>query len=155
LDSARAARVARLQVELCPTSPPARKTEAFRWSVKIDRIGFVDRFEASDWSNVEELVIDIARDHPAHLTERLEHLAGVLGRDRIRLALPALTRKWEEHGLLLKVQKLRAAGWRKWEAANLSAWSHLGLDPSTGTGDLDLATDWSVYVINRAAARQL
>src|SRR5262249_58608771 len=48
-----------------------------------------------------------------------------------------------------KIDHLRAAGWTKWEAANLSAWSHLG------GGELDLATDWSVYVINRLAALQL
>ncbi len=32
-------------------------------------------------------------------------------------------------GLLHKIAALRAAGWTKWEAANLSAWSYLGLDP--------------------------
>ncbi len=51
---------------------------------------------------------------------------------------------------------MRQAGWKKWEAANLSAWAYLGLDPTSGrTGDLDLATDWSVYVLNRLAALQL
>src|SRR5262249_6108723 len=84
------------------------------------------------------------------LMEKLHALETTLGRERIRLALPALTRKWEEHGLLLKLEKLRAAGWRKWEAANLSAWTYLA-----PTADLDLATDWSVYVLNRLAARQL
>ena len=59
--------------------------------------------------------------------------APALGRDRIRLALPALTRKWEEHGLRLKIDKLRPPGWTKWEAANLSAWSYLGLDPRLPT----------------------
>ena len=53
---------------------------------------------------------------------------------------------------MAKIDKLRAAGWNKWEAANLSAWSYLGADPNK-PGELDLATDWSVYVINRAAAR--
>jgi len=47
------------------------------------------------------------------------------------------------------VDKLRALGWTKWEAANLSAWGFLGRD------GIDLATDWSVYVINRAAALQV
>src|SRR5207253_985718 len=97
------------------------------------------------------LIVDIARDHPAVLTEKLEQAAALLGRERIRLALPALTRKWEETGLLAKVHKLRAAGWHKWEAANLSAWSYLDAD---GAG-LDMATDWSVYALNRAAVLQL
>jgi hypothetical protein len=85
------------------------------------------------------------------LQDRLEQAARHIGRERIRLALPALTRKWEEHGIQLKVDKLRSQGWTRWEAANLSAWSFLAHD----LGGLDLATDWSVYVINRAAALQL
>ncbi len=80
----------------------------------------------------------------------------MIGRERIRLALPPLTRKWEENNVRHKIAQLLAAGWTKWEAANLSAWSYLGLDPSRSeTGGIDLATDWSVYVVNRAAARQL
>ena len=141
-------------------SPPAqplagRQSDLFQWSLKIDRVSFVDDFESSDWNGVEELTIDIARDHPTLLAEKLERLSDVLGRSRIRLALPPLTRKWEDHGLRLKIDRLRAAGWAKWEAANLSAWTYLGLDPTLPPGTLDLATDWSVYVVNRAAAQQL
>jgi hypothetical protein len=156
LRRAAADRVARALADVCPPPAAPTPTTAFRWSVKVDRVGFVDAFEADDWAGVDELVIDIARDHPTTLAERLEHWAGVLGRGRIRLALPALTRKWEDHGIRLKIQKLRAAGWAKWEAANVSAWPYLGLDPSRGdTGPIDLATDWSVYAVNRAAARRL
>jgi putative protease len=129
---------------------------AFRWNIKVDRVAFLDAFTAHDWGGIDEVIIDIARDHPALLAERLEQLAGLLGRERIRLALPALARKWEEHGLVHKIQRLRAAGWRRWEAANLSAWNYLGLDPAAAdTGEIDLATDWSVYALNRAAGRQL
>ena len=132
-----------------------RDRSPFRWSIKVDRIGFVDAFDAEDWDNVEELIVDIARDHPTALTEKLERLSHTLGRDRLRLSLPPLTRKWEEHGLRLKIDRLLAAGWKKWEAGNLSAWSFLGLDPASATSSLDLSTDWSVYVLNRLAARQL
>jgi putative protease len=141
---------------------PVRKAEAaachagFRWSIKADRTSFLDAFAGQDWADLDELVIDIARDHPAVLAESLERLAAAAGRERIRLALPALTRKWEERGLLHKVEALRAAGWRKWEAGNLSAWTYLGLDPAgADTRGLDLSTDWSVYALNRLAARQL
>ena len=100
------------------------RAPAFRWSIKVDRIGFVDAFEPEDWSGVDELIVDVARDHPAVL-----RTAGGLGRDgrpeRIRLALPPLTRKWEENNIRHKIERLRAAGWTKWEAANLSAWSYL------------------------------
>jgi putative protease len=148
--------VRRVQAEVCPSRRQPSKTESFRWSIKVDRIGFLDDFETVDVEGIDEIVVDVARDHPALLVDRLDHWAARLGRERLRLALPALTRQWEERGLRHKIEQLRERGWSKWEAANLSAWSYLGLDPRRGaTGDLDLATDWSVYVINRLAARQL
>jgi putative protease len=149
LDRARATRVTGVLAEACPKPLPRAHREPFRWSIKVDRVGFVDAFDAADWSAVDELVVDVARDHPATLVEKLAQAAGHIGRERIRLALPAVTRKWEEHGIRLKVDKLLAQGWTRWEAANLSAWGFLAGD------GLDLATDWSVYVINRAAALQL
>jgi putative protease len=155
LDAARRLRADRVAAEVC-VPPPAPRRQPFHWSVKVDRIGFLDRFTPADYADIDEVIVDIARDHPGALGEQLDRLAGIVDRERIRLALPLLTRKWEETGLLHKVRKLRAAGWRRWEAANLSAWTYLGLDPAAGgTGEIDLATDWSVYVLNRAAASQL
>ncbi len=148
----RATDTAHIVAEVC-SPPPAPRRRPFRWSIKVDRLAFLDQFTAADWDDLDEVIVDIARDHPATLGARLEEFAGRVGRQRIRLALPALTRKWEENGLLHKIARLRAAGWKRWEAANLSAWTYLGLDPASGaTADLDLATDWSVYALNRAAA---
>ncbi len=153
----RDAAVERVKAAACGLAATPAKPQAagFLWSLKIDRVSFVDEFEPADWDGVEELTIDIARDHPTLLSDNLERLGALVGRERIRLALPPLTRKWEDHGLRAKIDKLRAAGWTKWEAANLSAWTYLSLDPTVPPRDLDLATDWSVYVVNRAAARQL
>jgi putative protease len=136
-----------------PTNKP-RRSEHFLWSVKVDRIEHLEAFEPEDWADLDEVIIDIARDHPALLSTRLEELAATLGQERIRLALPPLTRKWEEHGIEHKVARLRQAGWRRWEAGNLSAWTYLGQDFRPNT-ELDLSTDWSVYTVNRAAVRQL
>ncbi len=163
LQAASAERVRRALADVCPPafsfpngSLGTRAAPAFRWSIKVDCIGFVDAFDPEDWSGVDELIVDVARDHPALLMEQLERLAAVIGRERIRLALPPLTRKWEENNVRHKIGRLRAAGWTKWEAANLSAWSHLGLDPSRSEmGGIDLSTDWSLYVVNRAAALRL
>jgi putative protease len=142
--------------------PPAA---GFRWSIKVDRVAFLDAFDDKDWENVEEVVIDIARDHPTVLLDRVLELErrlgglgglGDLGVGRVRLALPPLTRAWEENGLRHKLAVLRQAGFANWEAGNLSAWSYLDLDPATAdTRGLDLAADWSLYVVNRLAARQL
>ena len=134
------------------TSNPA----GFRWSLKVDRLSFLNEFADEDWHDIDEVIIDITRDHPAELREELTRLAGRIGPERIRLALPALTRQWEEKAVVQKIHMLREAGWRKWEAANLSAWNYLDIDPtSSQTAGLDLATDWSVYVLNRLAALQL
>src|SRR5262249_53493864 len=121
---------------------------AFRWSIKLDRIGFLDAMDDTDLAEVDEVIVDIARDHPAILVDKLNEWAARLGREHVRLALPALTRSWEDKALRHKITQLRERGWTKWEAANLSAWSYL---PEPGA--LDLATDWSVYVLNRLAAR--
>jgi len=151
----RHARVKRVLAEVAPSASKPRHSERFLWSVKVDRIEHLDAFVAEDWTDTDEVIVDIARDHPALLSAKLEQLANTLGRERIRLALPPLTRKWEEQGIQHKIARLRQAGWQRWEAANLSAWTYLGQDFRPGTDDLDLSTDWSVYVVNRVAARQL
>ncbi|HMC90106.1 MAG TPA: U32 family peptidase, partial [Gemmataceae bacterium] len=156
LRHAHEADVARLQKEVCPACPPPGRTAAFRWSIKVDRINFLDGFEQEDWEDIDEIVVDIARDPLTPLAEKLEQWTGRIGKDRIRLALPALTRYWEDKSLRHKIEHLRAAGWHKWEAANLSAWHYLGRNADRpGAPALDLATDWSVYVLNRLAAEQL
>jgi len=165
LDAIFEERIKNVERKVLPTPPeqkPHLSANELRWSLKADRITFVDAFEDSDWNGIDELVVDIARDHITLLQQKLDAVAQKIGRDRIRLALPAVTRKWEEKGLLLKLEKLRAAGWQKWEAANASAWNFLNLklqvagkDLDTPDTSLDLATDWSVYAINRLAAEQV
>jgi putative protease len=146
----------KVRIEVCRPLAPPPLSSSFRWSMKVDRLAFLDALEEADLAGVEEIVLDIARDHPTLLTEKLALWGERLGRDRIRLAMPPLTRSWEDRGLRHKIARLRAAGWAKWEAANLSAWSYLGVDPlHPGGSGIDLSTDWSVYVLNRLAARQL
>ena len=161
LSAEKAARLAALQAEICRPVPDANiasspRAHGFRWSMKVDRISFLDALEHEDWQDVDEIIVDVTRDPAVLLRDKLASLAERIGPERIRLALPALTRQWEEKAILQKVHALRASGWSKWEAANLSAWSYLGLDPTSARmGGLDLATDWSVYVLNRLAAVQL
>jgi putative protease len=149
-------RITSVQQEVLPPANRETGTSSFRWSIKVDRIGFLDGFPAGDFGDLEEAVVEIARDPWPELNSKLEQLEQITGRERIRLALPPLTRRWEDRGLRYKIDQLRQSGWHKWEAANLSAWSYLDLDSTSGaTGEIDLATDWSVYVLNRLAARQL
>jgi putative protease len=147
-------RVSRLQAAVAPPKPTGRAATDFRWSIKVDRIDFLDAFESTDLDGIDEIIVDIARDHPALLAEKLDEWARRVGHAHIRLALPALTRHWEERGLRHKIETLCAAGWSKWEAANLSAWHYLGLDPARPC-ELDQSADWSFYVLNRLAAQAL
>jgi putative protease len=155
-----------------PKAAPA----AARWSLKVDRLAFLDGFEERDWADVDEVLVEIAREPLARLEQGVARVGAAVGRERVRLALPALTRKWEEADIRRKVTALREAGWRKWEAANIAAWRLLDLNapspyplpprergnngPSSGVlpqGErvADLATDWSVYVVNHLAAQQV
>src|SRR5262249_23750352 len=105
----------------------------FRWSIKVDRAEFLDAFSAADLTDVDEVILDIARDSWPVLKLKVLELAARISADRIRFALPALTRRWEDGALRFKIEQLRLAGWRKWEAANLSAWSYLGLGPAANS----------------------
>jgi len=155
LDAAQATRIAAVKRATLSTQPTMPAHRAFRWSIKVDRIGYLDSFEACDWNGLDEVVVEIARDNANVLAEKLERLAATPGRAAIRLALPAVTRSWEEPDIQRKVARLLQAGWRKWEAGNLAVWRFLGVNPSRpADAGLDLATDWSVYVINRQAALQ-
>jgi putative protease len=149
-------RISTVQAEVLPQTTARSVPGAVQWSIKVDRSSFLDTFTAVDLADVAEITVDITRDSWPTLKSKLAELAAKVGQERIRLALPALTRQWEDRGLRYKIAQLKETGWHKWEAANLSAWSYLDLDPTTSsTGTLDLATDWSIYVLNRLAAQQL
>lgn len=68
-------------------------------------------------------------------------------REKIRFALPAVARAWETAKLEQKARELLAAGFKKFEIANV--W---GLTVFKGA-DVDLNFDWPVYAANSSAAR--
>lgn len=149
--SAAAAVTAIVAAERREQPPPAGPAErGARWSVKVDVPAYLDGFEGADWDGVEDVVVSVARGDANWLNETLLRLAASCGRDRIRLALPALTRERDAGYLANKVMALRGAGWDRWEAANLSAWTMLRQARATG----DRTGDWSLYATNRCAIRQ-
>jgi putative protease len=150
LDEDRQRRIRELQDQVRPATAAPKPTGAFCWSLKVDRLSFLDALEPTDYADLEELLIDIARDPLTNLTDTLTQWEQRLGRERIRLALPTVTRGWEEKPLRRKIAALLEGGWFNWEAGNLSAWGFLPHQSS-----LNVATDWSVYVVNRLAALQL
>jgi len=153
------AHVAGVRRVVCARQTSATTPERFEWSVKTDRISHLADFEADDWREVSEVTVDISREPFAALEAGLAGLAGNIGRERVRLALPVFTRSWEEPEILTRIRRLRDAGWRRWEIANLSGWTLMGIDPAApgddDGDDIDLATDWPLHVTNREAARAL
>jgi putative protease len=152
--------------DVAPTAREPLGEGSLMWMIKVERAGYLDVFEEQDWRAASEVVIEIARDDlPSVLAnvrstaDKLLSLWGPEGRNRIRLALPVITRRWEAEALKEKVRRLREAGWNRWELGNLSGWRFLGLNaagPSGGArSTVDIGVDWSVYVINRAAALQV
>lgn len=140
-----ALRVQNIQDTLRPHSASPISPSPFQWSLKVDRINLLKDFTEEDWMDLDEVVVEIAEDPADALKTRLRQLP----RDHVRLALPMITRKWEENEIADKILELQRAGWTKWEFSNVSGLNFLKLD----TGNL--ATDWSVYVTNSEAARQI
>ena len=111
-----------------PASLPAQAGGEF-WSLKTDRLEHLAAFEAEDWQGMDEVVVDIGSESVDALEKKLGEWSEKTGCDFIRLALPLITRKWEEASLHDKIKRLRNAGWNKWEGANVSAWTLLGMYP--------------------------
>jgi putative protease len=138
---------------------PAEGEGSMGWILKIDRVAAVEAFDDEDWNALGELILDIGREPLATIEAALRRWEKVLDRDRIRLALPVLTRQWQDAELRHKVETLRGAGWERWELANLAGWQRLGL-PVDATAESaerlrSLSADWTVYALNRGAVRQL
>jgi hypothetical protein len=136
---------------------PAVPAGVLRWSIKTDRLEHLQAFEPEDWRGVEEVVLDIAGDPLADILKALEGWAPSIGAGKVRMALPVITREWELKELREKIEGLIKAGINRWEASGLAAWSLLSDAGGAGAMGMPggLTTDWPVYVMNRAAARQI
>jgi hypothetical protein len=139
-------------VAVVVSSPPESPVT---WAIKTDRIENMAAFEKEDWEGVQELIVDVSRDSLLEVEICFSVLAKRIGKERIRLALPALTRASEVEAIHQRMEVLHEQGWTKWQASNLSAWSFLGMN--FGGGDIagsgfDLTVDWPIYVLNRESA---
>ncbi len=151
-----AARVAEAREALRPAAaPPPPGGARPAWTVKVDRLATLDAFEAGDFADLDDVILDLGREPGKGLPERLDALAARAGgRARVRLGLPLVVRSWEERGLRARVAALREAGFDRWELTNAASWALLGIT-AADPGGLDLTSDWSLYAVNRGAARQL
>ncbi len=158
LQAAHAQRVQGILLELERPSARAPASPApLKWAIKVDRFDSLDDFPVEAMAALDEVVLNIGQAGAPAIQQTLELWTRHIPHDRIRLALPLITRAWEEKALRQTIAALREAGWTKWEIANPSGWAFLGVDPSTGEPQhypLEICTDASVYVMNRQAAQQ-
>ena len=120
--------------------PPFTRGKAAKsFSVKTDDAAFFEALMKSPLA-IDETVFLLSPDTDLSLFDGK-------GPNRIRVALPAVARAWETPALKQKIEALTAAGFRKFEIANV--W---GLNVFKNK-DVDLSCDWPVYVANSSAAR--
>lgn len=129
-----------------------RPAAAFAWSVKIDNPEILAAFTAADAENLAEIAVEISAPPLEKLEEGLAQLETRFGRERLRLALPVLCLEREQGELRRRLARLAAAGWNKWEIANL--WGRAALREA-GIAEPDLGADWQLYALNECALAQL
>jgi putative protease len=122
--------------------------KVLQWSIKVDSFCALQGFD--EWENVDQLVFDIGREPPNVLVEQVQKISQRLGMQRVRLALPVITRDWEEYSLQTKIADLKAAGFYRWEVSNISAFSFLA-----PLANQELWTDGALAVLNNLAAEQM
>ena len=151
--SRRLGEIVLMEAEMTP-APRQPLAMPEKWSIKISDPSCLALFEKSDPSALTEVVLDITHIPTSRLRNVLADLATKWGVERVRLGLPLITRSWERKNLLDNIALSRKQGFHRWEVANVSGWAWLR-QATDHDIDEDVGCDWSVYVLNRAAARQV
>ena len=147
LQQARAEKIsAAIAAPEAPAPAAAETSPAFL--LKTDQpSALLAAFPGGNVPRLTELIVELGRES---IEEIEAALAPLPERIAVRLALPAITRAWDRENLLAQIRHFFDAGYRRWEAANLSA-----LDFLPRAGDLDLSADWPLYALNSAAIAEL
>ncbi|MBQ6471819.1 MAG: U32 family peptidase [Victivallales bacterium] len=131
---------------------PVSTATASGWSLKIDRPFHLDVFSAEELAELEEVIFAPDLTQTSEWENALEGLAVRLdGRERLRIALPVLSRRATGHDWSRLLRECLAAGWRRWELCNLGGWELLR--EAAGETELDITADWPLYATNRLAAK--
>ena len=147
LQRARAEKISAAIAALEAPAPAAAETSA-AFLLKTDQpSALLAAFPGGDVPRLTELIVELGRES---IEEIEAALAPLPERIAVRLALPAITRAWDRENLAAQIRHFFDAGYRRWEAANLSA-----LDFLPRAGDLDLSADWPLYALNSAAIAEL
>lgn len=135
--------------EQCPHEPQGQPTApAARWTLKLRADGPL--LSRDLLSGFDAVVLAIGHLPLPALTAALAGWRAALPAERLRLALPLLSRERELPDLKAALRTLTDTGWRDWECADLA-----GVRMLTACGVTPVSADWSLYALNRAAAAEL
>ncbi len=139
-------------------SPPGKRPASGskpHWTVKIDRPFYLNLFSDTDLRLIDELIFDPSLSKADELPQELAHLVSLVGKDRLRLALPVINRD-EDSALNWRrlLQELVASGWYRWQISNIGALTLLR-EAGLPQEEAQLTADWPLYAMNRAAVETL
>ncbi|MDD2455348.1 MAG: U32 family peptidase [Kiritimatiellae bacterium] len=121
---------------------------AVNWTLKL-RVGSPLPSPAC-LRGIGAVVLGIGHSDAALVEAAAETLRAAGAERGIALALPLLTRAHEAPALRATVSYLIGKGWRRWECADLA-----GVQMLADFGMRPWSADWSLYALNRCAAREL
>ena len=120
--------------------------EEVQWVLKTDQPDGLEAFEEADWQACGELILEVPPAPAPAWHAGLAAAVQQLGRERVRLAVPTLCRRWDQEALAVSIAKLRETGYLRWQIGNPAGWEQLGL--RDGASELDVTADWPLYAMN-------
>jgi len=126
----------------CPDDSPAA------WALKIRADALP--LPPDSLEGIETLILSIGHTPFASLGQPLAAWGSAVARERIRLALPLITRDADVPKMKATLRALVQEGWKNWECADLAGHHMLG-----ELGLAPVSADWSLYALNRIAAAEL
>ena len=144
LVSAGSARDEASDAEIPPRGPSA-------WLLRTDRLEHLTAFQGDDWDSADEFLIEIPLGKDAAPAWQRSLAASGIPAHKVRWALPAFSRPPENEVIEASLRALAELGFRRFEAANLSALTFL----RRTCPEADLSADWQLSVINAQAWEEL
>jgi U32 family peptidase len=123
--------------------------------IKIDRLEYLPWLtQLSERDLIKEVIFEpkkmfLPGIRPESFLESLAGFQNDTGID-VRLAIPTVMRAWDEPVLKLWFQKALEAGFNKYEVGNIGAFEFIR---SHDLPETDITTDFSLYTMNREAAK--
>ncbi|MDR1745085.1 MAG: DUF3656 domain-containing protein, partial [Planctomycetota bacterium] len=139
-----------------PSAPPRADQPPARpgWIILVESASTLGEFEEADFEGLEEAVIALRPESPAaEQIEQVDTLSRIIGREKIRLALPLILREDDRARTAGLIDSFAGQEWNKWLLSNPG-----GIDlieQSRPVRDPDLAADWLLYALNSRAVEQL